>query len=99
MNLQEMKEEIFKNNPEVKEEYEKLKPEYDVIRAVLEARKQSKLTQQQLAEKTGINRSDISKLENGNTNPTIALLQRIAEGMDMTLKLEFVPKHSGKNIM
>ncbi len=94
MNLQEMKEETFKNNPKVKEEYEKLKPEYDVIRVVLEARKQAKLTQQQLADKTGINRSDISKLENGNTNPTIALLQRLADGMDMTLKLEFVPKHN-----
>ncbi|MFI3236665.1 MAG: helix-turn-helix transcriptional regulator [Lachnospiraceae bacterium] len=97
MNLQEMKEEIFRKDPEVREEYEKLKSEYDVVRAVLEARKQAKLTQQQLAEKTGINRSDISKLENGNANPTIALLQRIAEGMDMTLKLEFVPKRIGKN--
>lgn len=92
MNLQEMKSEILEN-AEVQAEYEKLKPEYDVVRAVLEARKKNHLTQQQLADRTGINRADISKLENGSTNPTIALLQRIAEGMDMQLKLEFVPKH------
>lgn len=91
MNLQEMKSEILKN-PEVKAEYEKLKPEYDVLKAILDARKKTNLTQQQLADKIGINRADISKLENGKTNPTIALLQRIAEGMDMTLKVEFIPK-------
>ena len=87
-----MKSEILEN-AEVQAEYEKLKPEYDVVRAVLEARKKNHLTQQQLADRTGINRADISKLENGSTNPSIALLQRIAEGMDMQLKLEFVPKH------
>ena len=92
MNLQEMKSEILEN-AEVQAEYEKLKPEYDVVRAVLEARKKNHLTQQQLADRTGINRADISKLENGSTSPSIALLQRIAEGMDMQLKLEFVPKH------
>ncbi len=80
------------SNPEVKKEYEKLKPEYEIIRAVLNARKTKNLTQQQLADRTGINRADISRLENGNSNPTIAQLQRIADGMDMTLKVEFVPK-------
>jgi len=86
-----MKSEILKN-PDVRLEYDYLKPEYDVVKAVLDARKKMKLTQQQLADKTGINRADISKLENGTTNPTIALLQRIAEGMDMTLKVEFIPR-------
>jgi len=80
------------SNPEVKKEYEKLKPEYEIIRAVLNARKTKNLTQQQLADRTGVNRADISRLENGNSNPTIAQLQRIADGMDMTLKVEFVPK-------
>lgn len=80
------------SNPEVKKEYEKLKPEYEIIREVLNARKNRNLTQQQLADRTGINRADISRLENGNSNPTIAQLQRIAEGMGMTLKVEFVPK-------
>lgn len=91
MNLQDMKTELLKD-AEVQAEYEKLKPEYEVVRAVLDARKKNNLTQQQLADITGINRADISKLENGSTNPTIALLQRLADGMDMTLKLEFIPK-------
>lgn len=91
MKLQEMKAKILEN-PEAKAEYERLKPQYNLVRSVLEARKKTNLTQQQLADITGINRADISKLENGNANPTLALLQRLADGMGMSLKLEFVPK-------
>ncbi len=91
MTFEEMKSEILKN-PEVQFEYEALKPEYEVVRAVLNARKKSHLTQQQLADKIGVDRSDISKLENGNANPTFSMLQRIAEGMNMNVRLEFVPK-------
>ena len=50
------------------------------------------MTQKELAERTGIDQADISKLENGNGNPTLGLLKRLAEGMDMFLKLEFIPK-------
>ena len=38
------------------------------------------------------NPGDISKLENGLRNPTIQLLKRIADSMNMTLKIEFIPK-------
>ena len=43
------------------------------------------------ADITGINQADISKLENGNGNPSLRTLERIARGLDMRLKLEFVP--------
>ena len=49
-------------------------------------------TQKELAERTGINQADISKLENGTRNPTLNLLKRLADGMGMSLKIEFVPK-------
>ncbi|MCI6377067.1 MAG: helix-turn-helix domain-containing protein, partial [Clostridiales bacterium] len=51
----------------------------------------SGLTQKQLAEKTGIAQADISKLESGNANPSLRTLRRLAEGMGMQIKLEFVP--------
>lgn len=47
-----------------------------------------------LSEATGIAQSDISKIENGSANPTLKLLQRLAEGLNMSLKVEFVPKSS-----
>ena len=86
----------FKNeqmtNHEFAEEYEALQPELDVIKAIIEARTSQNLTQKELAERTGINQADISKLENGTRNPTINLLKRLADGMGMALKIEFVPK-------
>ena len=36
--------------------------------------------------------ADISKLENGTRNPSVNLLKRLADGMGMTLKIEFIPK-------
>lgn len=77
---------------EFRKEYENMQPEFDVIRAIVNARISKNLTQKELAERTGINQADISKLENGTRNPTVNLLKRLAEGMDMALKIEFVPK-------
>ncbi len=74
-----------------RKEYERLNPQYDVIKAVLNARKAADMTQKELAEISGVAQSDISKLENGNSNPTIKMLQRLADGMNMHLKVEFVP--------
>lgn len=79
-------------NEELKKEWEDIQPEMDVIRAMVDARIAQNLTQKELADRTGINQSDISKLENGTRNPSLKLLKRLAEGMGMTLKLEFVPK-------
>ena len=79
-------------DPEFLKEYEAIQPEMDIIRAIVDARIANNLTQKQLAERTGINQADISKLENGTRNPTINLLKRLAEGMDMILKIEFIPK-------
>lgn len=77
---------------EFAEEYEKIQPELDVIRAIVDARTSQNLTQKELAKRTGINQADISKLENGTRNPSVNLLKRLAEGMDMVLKIEFIPK-------
>lgn len=89
--LQELKKEQMQN-PEFVKEYEAIQPEMDVIRAIVDARTSQNITQKELAERTGINQADISKLENGTRNPSINLLKRLAEGMGMVLKIEFVPK-------
>ncbi len=73
-----------------KKEYDALKPEMAIIQAMIDARKSSGMTQKELSEKTGINQADISKLENGTANPSLRTLRRLADGMGMVLKLEFV---------
>lgn len=78
-------------DPEFRAEYEALQPEHAVVQAIIDARRNAGLTQKELSERTGIAQGDISKLENGNANPSIRTLQRLAAAMGMTLKVEFLP--------
>ena len=78
-------------DPAFKAEYDALEDEFVIIQAIIDARKKSGLTQKELAARTGIAQADISKLENGNANPSLRTLKRLAAGMGMKIKLEFSP--------
>lgn len=70
--------------------WDALEPEEQIVRAI-EGREENPLTQEQLADVTGIHQTNISKLESGSANPSLRMLKRLAAGMGMKLKLEFVP--------
>jgi len=91
MKLKDYKEKKMQD-PEFVKAYEEIQPEMNVIRAMIEARTSLNLTQKELSERTGIAQTEISRLENGTRNPSIKLLQRLAEGMGMVLNVTFVPK-------
>jgi len=76
-------------DPEFAVEWERQRPEREYIKAIIAARIDQKLTQKELAERTGIRQSNISRIENGNCSPTIATLQQIASGMGKTLYIDF----------
>ena len=78
-------------DPEFKEEWDALEPEFQVIRAILNARHEKNITQKELAELTGIAQADISRMENGNANPSLQTLKRLAAGLGMAVKVDFVP--------
>lgn len=78
-------------DPAFQQEWEALDPEFAIVQAIINARKESGLTQKQLSERTGIAQADISKLESGNANPSVRTLQRLAAGMGMRVKIEFQP--------
>lgn len=77
-------------DPAFAAEYEAQQPEYEAIRAVIAARLACNMTQKELAEKTGIRQSNISRIENGSASPTIDTLARIAAGLGKQLKIDFV---------
>ncbi|MDD2213497.1 MAG: helix-turn-helix transcriptional regulator [Oscillospiraceae bacterium] len=79
-------------NPEVKAEYDTSQPEYDIIQAMISARKNQQLTQEDLSKRTGITQAGISRIENGSRNPSLLMLKRLARGMGMELRLDFIPK-------
>lgn len=59
---------------------------------VLLARKQRNVTQKELAELTGIYQAEISKLERGIGNPSLNTIKRIADGLNMKVKIDFITK-------
>lgn len=63
-----------------------------VAESLTSARNSVGMTQSCLAEETGIYQADISKIERGLANPSLLTLQRLADGMDMEIRIEFVPK-------
>lgn len=85
-----------KENPELWEELgvkktEEFPPVMEVVTAFAEARKKAGLTQNELARRTGISQVNISKMERGHANPSLRTLIRIAEGMDMVMRVELTP--------
>lgn len=79
--------EVLKD-PEFKEEYDKLQPQFALIRARIEKR----LTQEQLAKKIGTKQSVISRLESGRANPSIGFLKKLAQALNSHLEIKFVPR-------
>ena len=77
-----------------RQEYEDIQTEMDIIRAIVKARKEQQITQAELAARTGINQGDISRLERGTRNPSLNMLKKLANGLGMQLKIEFLPKAS-----
>ena len=61
----------------------------EIGNAVLKLRAKFEMSQSDLSAATGIDQSDISKIERGVSNPSIQTLNRLAEAMGMELKLEF----------
>ena len=77
-------------NPKFKKEWDELEDEYQIIENIVKARIEAHMTQTQLSEVTGITQSDISKIENGNGNPSLKTLRKIAHAVGKKLKIEFV---------
>ena len=89
-NYAEYKQQLL-SDPAVRAAYDELQPEYDIIQALIDARKSKNMTQKDLSEATGITQADISRIENGTRNPSLKMVKRLAAGMGMRLKLEFLP--------
>jgi predicted transcriptional regulator len=82
----EHKKELMKN-PKFKEAYDALEPEFRLASELIAARISKKLTQEELAEKAGVSRVVIARLESGTTNPTIGTISRVASVLGKEVKL------------
>ena len=73
---------------EFAQEYERLRPRYEVISQIIEARKEQDMTQEELARRIGTQKSNISRLESGNYNPSLDFLVKVANGLGKELIIQ-----------
>ena len=78
-------------NAEVVKAIKKLEPEFQALRQLIMIRKKNKITQQGLADKTGMRQSHIARLETGEITPTLKILKLYASGLDFVLTLNILP--------
>jgi DNA-binding XRE family transcriptional regulator len=79
--------ELLMRDEEFKTEYEKLKPRYDVISQIIDARTSQNLTQEELALRVGTQKSNISRLESGTYNPSLDFLAKVARSLGKEVKV------------
>lgn len=77
-------------DPEFASEYNRLEPEYAAIQALIDARQESNMSLADLSRSTGIKPQNLSRIEKGETNPTVKTLARIATGLGKRLEIRFV---------
>jgi len=87
-NYQDLKKRLLKNK-DIKQEYEGLRPEYELLDKIISLRLKQKMTQKQLAEKLDTKQSAISRLEKGMINPTVNFLNKLAFVFGKRLIVEF----------
>lgn len=74
-------------DPAVKAEYEALGPEYELVKTIIRERINRGWSQTQLAEAIGSRQPVISRLEQGNGNPSLSTLQKIAKALNLSLQI------------
>ena len=79
-NWNQFKKELLEDK-KVLAEYKRLKPQYQVISQIIEARIKKGITQKELARKLGTKQSAIARLESGNANPSIDFLEKTSKAL------------------
>ena len=72
-------------DPDFRKEWDEMEPEYQIMKAMIAARMETGITQQQLSD----NQSNLSRIENGNGNPSVSTLHRIASALGKKLSISF----------
>src|SRR3972149_10892164 len=86
-NFEEFEAKLLKK-PEIRREYEALKPKYDMIRSLIERRSKLGISQAELARIIGTKQPAISRLEKGDYNTTLSTLFKVADALDLDVSLK-----------
>lgn len=76
-------------NPEFKEQYDKYGKQLEVAYQILELRRKKGISQAQLAKKIGTKQSNVARMEAGQQNFSVDILEKIAEALGLDLNISF----------
>lgn len=79
-------------DPEYKQAYEALEPEFAIARAIIDARIKRKISQKELAKRMGTGQAVVSRLEGANASPSLSLIKRLASALNLKLELRLTPR-------
>lgn len=92
--LSDLHEKWLKERPGYADAYAASAFEFEVIKALIEARMRAGLTQEQLAERLNTKQAAIARLESGRVNPSVRMIARIAEATGNALEIRLKPARS-----
>lgn len=97
--LQEAKDEALRD-PELRAAYDALAPSFELKRKMIALRKKAGLTQQQMAEKLGTKRSNISRLEslNSDVSPRLDTIENYARALGYSIQIGFEPSAAEQSL-
>ncbi len=93
-NAKELFEQLRSEDPELQREYERLGPRFELIDAIVKARKENHLSQRELAERIGVTKTVVSRLESGEHSPRLETVYDIAKALGFQLRVELVKERT-----
>ena len=75
-------------DPKFRKAWEESEAEYQVSRALISARINGKISQRELAKRANTTQAVISRVEGMNANPSIGLIQKLAQALNLKLKIQ-----------
>ena len=85
--IEEINERLMKDD-EFRREYEKLRPRYELIAQIIDARNELNITQEELAMRVGTQKSNISRFESGTYNPSLDFVTKIVRSLDKEIQIK-----------
>lgn len=77
---------------EVLVERQKERVKNQILTSYINLRKEKGITQQEIADRTGIKRTNVARIESGKNAPTIEVLVKLAAALDMELEIRLVER-------
>ncbi len=86
--MHEIEQEAWRGGPKATAEYAAFGAYYRLAREIFDLRKAAGLTQRQLAARSGVQQADISRIEAGDANPTLATIAALAYALGTEVALD-----------